>query len=222
MEGLRPLGVGELLDASIRIYKGRAKTLLAAVAIPVIPVVIFTTLITWSSQPGQQTDPSTGLATEDGGDLGLMFAGLIVSLLVTVVASSVATAACYRSISGAYVGDDPDWRESLRFGLSRIWPVLALSFVTSLLTGFGLIFCLVGALVPYTFFSVACRCCWLRGREFFGLRCDSGSRWVGDAGQSAGLSVIPARKEAKLEKLAFQSTRWKTWRRFFTGFHLIK
>ncbi len=167
MEGLRPLGVGELLDASIRIYKSRAKTLLAAVAIPVIPVVIFTTLITWSSQPSQQTDPATGLPTLDGGDLGLMFAGFIVTLLFTVVASSVATAACYRSISGAYVGDDPDWRESLRFGLSRIWPVLALSFVTSLLTGFGLIFCLVGAMVPYTFFSVAMPVLLVEGQGVF-------------------------------------------------------
>ena len=38
MNQLRPLGVGELLDAAVQIYKGRAKTLLAAVAIPVIPV----------------------------------------------------------------------------------------------------------------------------------------------------------------------------------------
>ena len=41
MEGLRPLTLGEILDASIRIYRGRARTLLLAVAVPVVPVLIF-------------------------------------------------------------------------------------------------------------------------------------------------------------------------------------
>ncbi|CAN5693692.1 hypothetical protein BH10ACT1_BH10ACT1_02610 [soil metagenome] len=155
MEGLRPLGVGELLDASIRIYRSRFKTLLAAVALPIVPVLIFTSLISWSTQPDLTVDPSTGNANFDGGDLALQLAGLVVTLIVSVVASSIATAACFRSISGAYVGDDPDWKESLRFAFSRFWSVLGLTLLTGLASVLGLLACGFGVLYPMAVFAVA-------------------------------------------------------------------
>lgn len=155
MEGLRPLGVGELIDAAIRIYRSRAKTLLAAVAIPVVPVLVLTTLVSFSSQPDLTVDPATGQTNFDGGDLALTLAGLIVSLIATTIATSIATAACFRSISGAYVGDDPDWRESLRFAMSRLGSVLGLTVLVGLVTVLGLVACIVGVLVPMTFLSIA-------------------------------------------------------------------
>src|SRR5690606_33333240 len=112
VQGLRPLGVGEMLDAALKIYRSRWKTLLAAVAVPVLPVVLFSVLVS-ASAGDFAVDPVTGELEADGGDLLLSFAALLVSLFATVIATSVATAACYRSISGAYVGDDPDWKESL-------------------------------------------------------------------------------------------------------------
>ncbi|HEX2574947.1 MAG TPA: hypothetical protein VHK88_01275 [Aquihabitans sp.] len=155
MEGLRPLGVGELLDAAIRIYRSRARTLLAAVALPVAPVLVLTSLVSFSTQPDVSVDPTTATPAFDGGDLALTMAGLLVSTLATIIATSIATAACFRSISGAYVGDDPDWRESLRFGLRRVWSVLGLTLLTGLLTVLGLLGCIVGVAVPLTLFAVA-------------------------------------------------------------------
>ncbi|QXC61382.1 hypothetical protein KSP35_00555 [Aquihabitans sp. G128] len=155
MEGLRPLGVGELLDAAIRIYKSRAKTLLLSVAVPLVPVLIFTALIQWSSQSSLTVDPTTGNPNFDGGDAALQLVGTLVAAFASIVASSIATAACFRSISGAYVGDDPSWKESLRFGLSRFWSVLGLTILTGLATALGLIACLVGVLWPLAFFAVA-------------------------------------------------------------------
>ena len=63
MHGLRPLGVGELLDAAFKIYRGRFKTLILAVAVPVIPVIVLSTILTISAQPRPSTDPTTGLMT---------------------------------------------------------------------------------------------------------------------------------------------------------------
>ena len=155
MEGLRPLSVGELLDASIRIYRGRWKTLLAAVALPVVPVLVFTALVSWSTRPELGVDPSTGAPTLDGGDLALQITGLLVTTIASLVASSIATAACFRAISGAYVGDEPDWRESLRFAMSRIWRVLGVTFLATGATLLGALVCGVGALYPLAFFAVA-------------------------------------------------------------------
>jgi hypothetical protein len=139
--GLRPLGVGELLDASIKIYRSRARTLLAAVAVPVVPVVIFSVLVSASAGSEPTIDPVTGEISADSGDMLLYLVGLLVSSLSIIVATTVATAACFRSISGAYVGDDPDWKESLRFGFSRIWSVLGLTFLSTLATVAGLFAC---------------------------------------------------------------------------------
>lgn len=154
MQGLRPLGVGELLDAALKIYRSRAKTLLLAVAVPVLPVVIFSVLVS-TSAGDFQVDPATGELEGDAGDWVLSLVAMLVGAFATIVATSVATAACYRSISGAYVGDDPDWRESLRFGFSRLGSVLGLTVLTTLVTVAGLLLCLVGVLWPLAVFAVA-------------------------------------------------------------------
>lgn len=155
VEGLRPLGVGELIDAAVRIYQSRAKTLLLAVAIPVVPVLIFTSLVGFSSQPDLTVDPAIGAPGFAGGDLALYFAGFLVSVVASIIAGSIATAACFRSISGAYVGDDPDWRESLRFAWKRFGSVFGLTVLTTLATLAGLLFCIVGVVVPMAFLAVA-------------------------------------------------------------------
>ena len=155
MHGLRPLGVGELLDAAFKIYRGRFKTLILAVAVPVIPVIVLSTILTISAQPRPSTDPTTGLATLDGGDIGLTVAAALISALALLIATSVATAACFRSISGAYVGDDPTWQESLKFGFSRIWSVLGLTVLSGLASLAGLLLCCIGIIVPMAWYAVA-------------------------------------------------------------------
>ena len=155
MYDLRPLAVGELLDASIKIYRGRARTLLAAVAVPVLPVVLFSTLVSASAGQPPSVDPVTGELSSDGGDLLVYILGSLVGSLAIIVASTIATAACFRSISGAYVGDDPDWKESIRYGFSRFWSVLGVTILTTLATLVGLVVCLVGALWPMAVFAVA-------------------------------------------------------------------
>ncbi|MBX3286968.1 MAG: hypothetical protein KF703_16595 [Actinobacteria bacterium] len=155
MEGLRPLSLGELLDASFRIYRSRARTLLLAVAVPVVPVLVFSSLVSLSAQTSLTVDSTTGVPTLDGGDLALTAAGFLVTVVASLVATAIATAACFRSISGAYVGDDPDWRESLRFAVSRLWSVIGLSLLTGLATVAGVLVCLVGILYPMAIFAVA-------------------------------------------------------------------
>lgn len=157
VEGLRPLGAGELLDAAFRIYRSRFKTLILAVIIPTLPLVVISTLVTWSTRPSSSVDPTTGMVVTDGdlGDMYLFLAGMLVTVLVAVVSTSIATAACYRAISGVYLGDDATWRESLRFAVDRLGGVLGLTIITFFGTVVGLLFCLVGVLVPTTFWAVA-------------------------------------------------------------------
>ncbi len=155
MEGLRPLGLGELLDAAIRIYRAKARTLLLAVIVPVVPASILSALLIWSSIPKIGTDPVTGLTTFEGGNVAMLIAAAAIVAVLFVVATSMATAACYRSISTAYVGGDVDWKESLRFGFRRVLPVIGLSFLVAFCSYGGLILCIVPGVMAWTFFSVA-------------------------------------------------------------------
>jgi hypothetical protein len=155
VEGLRPLGLGELLDAAMRIYRDRWKVLLASVAVPVVPVVLFSALVTWSAQPDTAIDPLTGTPSFEVGDAAVTLAATLVSTLALLVATSVATAACFRSISGAYLGDAPTWQESLRFGLRRVWAVLGTTILATLAMLFGLLLCIAPGVWAYTVFAFA-------------------------------------------------------------------
>lgn len=157
MQQLRPLTIGQMLDGAIRIYQGRAKTLITAVAVPMIPMVILQTLITWSTQPADYNpfDFSDTQEVPDGGQVMVQLGGSLLGSLLVVLATTLATAACFRAISDAYVGERVDWRESLRFALGRFWSILGLTIVVALATLLGLPLCIVGVVIPMTYFSVA-------------------------------------------------------------------
>jgi hypothetical protein len=158
MQNLRPLTLGELLDAAFKIYRGRAKTLMLAVAVPMLPVLVLQTLITWSTQPDNYNPfdfNQASTATPDPGQALLQMTGALIGALLVIVGSSLATAACFRAVSDAYLGDSVTWRESLAFARTRIWSVIGLTILTSLATMLGLVGCIVGVLVPITWFAVA-------------------------------------------------------------------
>ena len=140
MNALRPLTVGELLDAAVRTYRQRFATLVKAVAVPVVPVVVLQTLVNWSVATDSSTDPfsaPTAADTVDSGQVALQIAGSLVSAVAIILATALATAACFRALSAAYVGGEVTWRESLAFARTRIWSVIGLNLLTGLLMAIG-------------------------------------------------------------------------------------
>ena len=72
---LRPLSVGEMLDAGFRLFRHRFGTLVACVVVPVVPLTILGTIVTASTDPNAYdvnapvTDTSTawvGLPRQPG------------------------------------------------------------------------------------------------------------------------------------------------------------
>lgn len=150
---LRPLGVGEQLDVALKICTTHWQPLLKAVLFPVVPAAILTTLLTLSTLPEGSTgeevffgpDPGTGegFAVFLGGQVASTLLGIVVALLVF--------GACFRVVAEAYVGAGPDWRESLRFALRRILPLLWLTIVYTL----GVMLGFIALIVPAIWLSVA-------------------------------------------------------------------
>jgi hypothetical protein len=138
---LRPLGVGEILDAAFAVYRRHSFPLWKLVAVVVaLPAAL---------------DGVVGVADRQvrdsgGSDSGLVLLQLVV-LVVSVIASFLATAAAYRLVADAYLGRPVDPGASLRFGLKRLGAVIWVS----ILAGLGIFVGLLLLVVPGVYLAVA-------------------------------------------------------------------
>ncbi len=128
---MRPLGVGEILDVALRVFLRHAVTLLLAAAVVVVPVqLLLGPVFESATLDGSEDDAAT---------LAAKAAAAMLGALGSLMANSVAIAACFKAVSDAYLGGRPDWRESLRFGARRFVPVLGVSLLAAVLAGVGLL-----------------------------------------------------------------------------------
>jgi hypothetical protein len=139
---LRPLGVGELVDAALKIWRRHFGALVRTVLVVVAPVEVLTALAVASADPG--ADVSSGEAVA-GGTAALV--GVALRLLATLVAS----AATLQVVTVAYLGGEPDWRQSLGLATQRLPSLLWLT----VLTGLGLLVAFVALVIPGIYLSVA-------------------------------------------------------------------
>jgi hypothetical protein len=144
---LRPLGVGEIFDVSIKIFRAHAGTLLTLVAIVVVPVAALSALIELSAVPTEEE-----LLTEDPDEeIATLVAAFVVAGLLGLLGSIVATATCFKAIAEAYLGAKPTWQGSLRFVLRRLHSVLWVLFLMSLI----LIPAFIACILPGIWLGVA-------------------------------------------------------------------
>jgi hypothetical protein len=148
---LRPLGVGEILDAGIKVYRNKFGTMLKAVAVVVVPVQVLNVLIQLSLPDSGTT--TAGTTSDGSGWAGV--AALILILLITVVSATLAEAACLKAVSDAYLGTDTDWRGSLRFGFQRLGSLLWLTLIHGALLLLAFAACIVPGIWLYAAWSVA-------------------------------------------------------------------
>ncbi len=136
---LRPLRIGEILDASIKIYRTNAGMLIGLAAIVVVPFEVLSGLVLLSTIPASadlpngfsalsnlgHSNPSPDPAATTGANAILTLTGVIVGLLVT--------AACVKAVSDVYLDQPTSFRSSLRFAVRRLPSLLWLTIVMSVL-----------------------------------------------------------------------------------------
>jgi hypothetical protein len=150
---LRPLSLGEILDVSIKIVIRNGLTLFKAVLLVVVPVQIVSTLLTAdytvsSFDFSANADQTPEEALEE---LNQYLGGLVISTILQALAVLLASAACFRAIAQAYLGEKPDWRSSLSYGLQRAPSLLLLS----LLYGIGVVVGTILFIAPGVWLYVA-------------------------------------------------------------------
>src|SRR5215469_653757 len=163
---LRPLGIGEILDVGIKIYTRNALTLFKIVVFVVLPAQIVVNILEVSALPRGVTESSGGfLGGPDFGptnrtsisnhELEVFLVGYLLALLISFLAGQLAQAGCFRAVADSYLGEEVNWRSSLRYALRRLPALVALSIATAFLTAIGFVFCIVPGIYLLGAFYVA-------------------------------------------------------------------
>lgn len=135
-----------MLDVAIKIYLKHAWTMFKIVAIVVAPVQFLSAFITTSTAPDALTNTTTNgtFTVAERGDLYTFVAASVVVGLLSFVVTIISTAACFKAVSDAYLGEAPTVGTSLRFALKRLRSLVWLSFVSIVL----LLLALVALVLP--------------------------------------------------------------------------
>jgi Membrane domain of glycerophosphoryl diester phosphodiesterase len=131
---LRPLSVGEMLDAGFRLFRARFTTLILCVLVPVVPLTILAAAVQASVDPNAFDLDATTTT-----DSGTALAGTLVASLIQFAAAALAIAACFKAISAAYLGERAGAGDSLRYALSRMLPLIVAYIVVLFIVVLGLL-----------------------------------------------------------------------------------
>jgi hypothetical protein len=134
---LRPLSVGEVLDASFKVVRRSFGTLAVCVLVVALPLNILRTLIEASTRDNAF---NLDVATHNVSD-GTAIAGNLLVTILGLVLTTLAAAACFHAVSSVYLGETPTVGGSLSFAAGRVLPLIWLSILIT----FGLI-------LPFLFF----------------------------------------------------------------------
>ncbi|MGI8595099.1 MAG: hypothetical protein ACR2ML_12175 [Solirubrobacteraceae bacterium] len=155
---LRPLGLGEILDVSIRICLRHWRTLIKIVLVVTVPVQLLNLVVLVSTAPDslretEYLDRVTGTVDETGS--AAFLGGQVVTTVIGVLAALLATGACFKAIGDAYLGTEPDWRSSLRFALRRAHSLLWVMFLSTMIPVLALVALVVPGVWLWLAFSLA-------------------------------------------------------------------
>jgi hypothetical protein len=140
---LRPLSIGETLDAGFRLLRARFGTLIVCVLVPMVPLSIIATIIEASTNDQAFDVNATTTTTSDD---GAVIAGTLIGALIQGAAAALAIAACFRVISSAYLGERAEAGPSLRYGLSRLLPLMVAYITLSIVLAVSALFLLIPAI----------------------------------------------------------------------------
>jgi hypothetical protein len=154
---MRPRRVGEILDAALKIYFRRARTLMGAAAAVVIPLELLTAAVLISIAPTGSDVPngSFGVQRQVYTDRAAFLGGEAVLFLLTIIGGSLVTAACVRAVSDIYLDRPASLGSSLRYGARRLPAVLLMEILVWLGVFAGFLVLVIPAVTIYVAWSVA-------------------------------------------------------------------
>jgi hypothetical protein len=146
---LRPLAVGEVLDAGINVVLRHWKPLIACVAGIVLPLQILSVLVLSSVDTTAVDFTFSTSASDSASDSGA--GAVLVVQLLTVLGVLLANATCFKVVADAWLGSEPSAKRSLGFALRRLASLVWLAII--LVCALALAF--LALVVPFVWLAVA-------------------------------------------------------------------
>ena len=154
---LRPLAVGEILDAGIKIYRKNARTLMALTAAVVLPFEILSALVTLSTVHAS-SEVSSGfgrLGVTGTTDRAASLGGNVLVSLIGILVGLFTTAVCVKAVSDAYLDRPVEAAASARFALRRVGSLLWLEIMLTVLLALAFIALVIPGIWLYAAWAVA-------------------------------------------------------------------
>ena len=127
---LRPLGVGERIDAAFKIWTRNFLPMAKAMLVIAVPAGIIEALISLSIQPSATTTQIGGTTlTTSSSDGASVLGGSAANLVIGLFVAALSITTLFRIVGNAYLGQPVDWREALRTGLRRMLSAVWISIL---------------------------------------------------------------------------------------------
>jgi hypothetical protein len=155
---LHPMTLGDILDGAFKLLKANVRTIVLVAAVFLVPINLVAGFFQRDLLGGYgflqlANDPS--LIDQANADPSN---ALLLSAVLAAVASFLITpfigGAVSKIVAASYLGEDPEPGPVMRATARRFLALLGAFFFTLLLKLVGLLVCVVGVLVPMTFFLV--------------------------------------------------------------------
>jgi hypothetical protein len=190
---LRPLRVGEVLDASIKLYARNARTLIGAAAVAVIPLQLISAVVLISVYSSGQDIPagfSGAFKRVPAADASARVGATGITTLVSVLMIAFVSAVCVQAVSSAYLDHPLSSWESIRFGMRRFLPLLAMLIVLYIGLGVAFVLLVIPGIWLYAAWGVATPALMIEGLGPFRALGRSRRLVKGRWGATAGVLLI--------------------------------
>jgi hypothetical protein len=154
---LRPLRVGEILDAGIKVYMRNARTLVGLTAVVVVPFQALSAVVLLSTVSVSSEVPRgfASIGASRTGDHATSLGGTTILDLTGLLIAALTTAACVKAVSDIYLDQPTDIGTSLRFALRRLGSLLWLEIMTYVLLALAFVAIVIPGIWLYAAWSVA-------------------------------------------------------------------
>ena len=139
---LQPMGVGEILDAAIKLYRSQWKSLMAVVAIALVPITFLQVFLTRSLGTPFSTTETLPADVE-----GTLITSGVLALIQLLVVQPFLTAAVAKASADVYLGHTVFVGPTFRFAVSRIHSILWISILTGLAALLGFLLLIVPGII---------------------------------------------------------------------------
>ena len=143
-QDLRPMGIGDILDTTFRLYRRRFLTFLLIALIVYIPYAIFMALVQPLAANVSTVSASSRQMQFQPGSFAILMIALIVYGLIL---SPLCQAALVHNISASYLGEEISAGESYSRALSRLLPLLGSQIMAGVIILIGFLLLIVPGII---------------------------------------------------------------------------